>query len=65
MDGFSQVLAEDCGEHLDSDANDYLARIRKSTKLMGELIDDLLSLSRISSRDVHRKEVNLGSFAQR
>jgi light-regulated signal transduction histidine kinase (bacteriophytochrome) len=47
IDGFSQALQEDYAPQLDATASDYLSRIRAATKRMGELIDDLLNLSRV------------------
>ncbi len=47
IDGFSYALAEDYKELFDDDAKNYLLRIRKSSQRMGQLIDDLLKLSRI------------------
>lgn len=64
MDGFSQVLVEDYGSQLDDTAQDYLLRIRKAAKRMGELIDDLLSLSRVSSCELHRSDMNLTAFVE-
>jgi signal transduction histidine kinase len=47
IDGFSHALAEDYEKLFDDDAKGYLQRIRKSSQRMGQLIDDLLNLSRI------------------
>lgn len=48
IDGWSLALMEDYGAHLDEGAKNYLNRIRMETQRMGELIDDLLRLSRLS-----------------
>jgi len=48
IDGFSRVLLKDYGAELRGDAPHYLQRIRAATQRMSCLIDDLLSLSRIS-----------------
>ena len=48
IDGFSQVLLEDCQDRLDEAGRRYLARIRSGTQRMGHLIDDLLKLSKTS-----------------
>ena len=52
IDGFSQALLEDYENKLDAQGKDYLTRIRTSTRLMAELIEDLLKLSRITRTDM-------------
>ncbi|MHC4885688.1 MAG: ATP-binding protein [Planctomycetota bacterium] len=63
IDGFSLALQEDCEEQLPAEGRDYLSRIRKGTQRMGQLIDDLLHLSRLSRRHMHYESVNLGAIA--
>jgi light-regulated signal transduction histidine kinase (bacteriophytochrome) len=64
IDGFSQALLEDCVEQLDETGHDYLRRIRTATQKMGQLIDDLLTLSRVIRSDMHRESVNLSRLAR-
>jgi signal transduction histidine kinase len=59
IDGFSQALWEDYHERLDETAKGYIGRVRTAAKNMGQLIDDLLQLSRISRAPLQRKMVNL------
>jgi light-regulated signal transduction histidine kinase (bacteriophytochrome) len=63
IDGFSQALLEDCVEQLDETGHDYLRRIRMATQKMGQLIDDLLTLSRVIRSDMHRESVDLSRLA--
>jgi len=63
IDGFSQLLLEDCGGKLDSKGQDYLRRVCESAQRMSEIIDDLLLLSRVSSAELKRDLVNLESIA--
>jgi light-regulated signal transduction histidine kinase (bacteriophytochrome) len=63
IDGFSQALLEDCDEQLDEAGHDYLQRIRTATQRMGQLIDDLLTLSRVIRSDMHREPVDLSRLA--
>jgi light-regulated signal transduction histidine kinase (bacteriophytochrome) len=63
IDGFSQALLEDCHEQLDASGQNYLQRIRAATQRMGQLIDDLLSLSRVIRSDVQIESVNLSRLA--
>ncbi|MDR3673559.1 MAG: GAF domain-containing protein [Holophaga sp.] len=46
IDGFSQVVMEDYQDQLDEAGKHYLARIRHGAQHMGQLIDDLLKLSK-------------------
>lgn len=63
IDGFSQALAEDYSTELDETANGYLKRIRAGAARMGELIDDLLDLSRLSRSKMVRETVDLSELA--
>jgi PAS domain S-box-containing protein len=64
LDGFSLALAEDYGDRLDGQAEDYLARIRAASQRMAQLIDDLLMLSRVTRRDMTPREVDLSELAR-
>lgn len=64
IDGFSQALLQEYSEALDQKARDYLARVRSSAQRMGELIDDLLELSRVSRADLVRGSVDLSTLAR-
>jgi light-regulated signal transduction histidine kinase (bacteriophytochrome) len=59
IDGFGQALQEEYGDQLDETGRRYIERIRAATKRMGQLIDDLLSLSRISQADLTHDQVDL------
>lgn len=63
IDGFGQALLEDYGERLDAEGQDYLARVRAAARRMGQLIDDLLKLSRITRSEIRREEVDLSGLA--
>ncbi len=63
IDGFSQALLEDHGDKLDHQGQDHLQRIRKAAQRMGELIDDLLQLSRVTRAHLSRAPVNLAEVA--
>jgi light-regulated signal transduction histidine kinase (bacteriophytochrome) len=65
IDGFSQALIEDCLDQLDENGHDHLRRIRTATQRMGQLIDDLLTLSRVIRSDMHREAVDLSRIASR
>jgi PAS domain S-box-containing protein len=63
VDGFARALAEDYGHCMDGEAQDYLKRVRSGTQRMGQLIDDLLQLSRISRSSLNPVPVNLTAMA--
>jgi PAS domain S-box-containing protein len=62
MDGFSQRLVAEYGPKLDEQAHNYLDRIRNGAKRMGQLIEDLLSLSRITRIELTRREVDVSAL---
>jgi PAS domain S-box-containing protein len=64
MDGFSQRLVTEYGPALDENAKGYLSRIRNGAKRMGQLIEDLLSLSRITRLELTRREVDVSSLVR-
>jgi len=52
VNGFAQILTDDYAEQLDDTARGYLERIRNSALKMANLIDDLLTLSRINRAEI-------------
>ncbi|MGH8677167.1 MAG: PAS domain S-box protein, partial [Burkholderiales bacterium] len=63
IDGFSAALSEEYAAKLDSQAQDYMARIRGATARMGDLIEDLLELSRVSRVELRLQSVDLSAMA--
>jgi light-regulated signal transduction histidine kinase (bacteriophytochrome) len=63
IDGFSQALLEDYDTQLDGPGQDFLRRIRAATQRMGNLIDDLLTLSRVTRTSIKMESVNLSQIA--
>ena len=64
IDGFSQILLEDYKDDLGEEGQDYLGRVRKSAQRMGQLIDDLLELSRVTRGPLRRAPVDLSDMAE-
>jgi two-component system NtrC family sensor kinase len=64
IDGFSQILLEEHADQLDETAEDLLRRVRSAARRMGELIDDLLQLSRVGRAELNRDRVDLSAVAQ-
>lgn len=65
IDGFSQALLDDYADKLDTTAQSYLKRVRKAAQRMGELIDDLINLGRISKADIVRENVDLTALCHK
>jgi signal transduction histidine kinase len=63
IDGFSHLLLADYSERLDDAGVSALQRVRTNAQRMGELIDGLLSLARVSGGEIRRTDVNLTEFA--
>jgi PAS domain S-box-containing protein len=63
IDGFSQALLEELWPQLEPINRAYLQRVRDATHRMGELIDGLLSLSRLTRSEMHISQVDLSALA--
>ncbi|TVM04214.1 MAG: hypothetical protein CV087_00795 [Candidatus Brocadia sp. WS118] len=64
IDGFSKALLEDYSDQLDAQGKNYLQRVCAASKYMGQLIDDLLNLSRITRGEMSCKKVDLSALAK-
>jgi len=65
IDGFGKALLEDYADALDDVGRDYLNRVRTASQRMGDLIDDLLNLSRVSRGELRPTSVDLSDMAGR
>lgn len=65
IDGFSHALEDDYQELLPDQGRDYIVRIRAATQRMAELIDDLLSLARVTRTPLERRLVDLTALADK
>jgi len=63
VEGFSRVLEEDYGSELDSNAHNYLHRIRSTIAGMANQIDDLLNLAKFSSCEINPRDTDLSMLA--
>ena len=61
--GFSEALNSEYADVLGEDGKHYLKRIQGNTQRMAQLIDDLLSLARITRREMNQQEVDLSKLA--
>ncbi len=64
IDGFSQVLLEKYAGQLDDQGMEYLNRVRQASQRMGNLIDDILGLSRISRVNIKMERVDLAALGR-
>jgi light-regulated signal transduction histidine kinase (bacteriophytochrome) len=64
IDGFASVLLDDYGEALDEVGQRHLRRVRDAAQQMGQLIDGLLGLSRLTRVDLREQHVDLSTLAR-
>jgi signal transduction histidine kinase len=64
IDGFSLALEEDYAGAVDDVGRDYIRRVRNGVQRMGQLIDALLQLSRITRTELARKDFDLSEMAE-
>lgn len=67
VDGFATIVLEDYGDRgkpLDDLGRDHLRRIVAASQRMNTMIDTLLNLSRMTSRELARERVDLSQIAR-
>lgn len=67
VDGFTTIVLEDYGDRgkpLDDVGRDHLRRIVAASQRMNTMIDTLLGLSRMTSRELARERVDLSQIAR-
>jgi light-regulated signal transduction histidine kinase (bacteriophytochrome) len=64
IDGFSRILLEDYGDKYDAEGKRLLNIIRSNTQKMGELIDDLLALSRLGRKEIDVSDIDMDSLVK-
>jgi PAS domain S-box-containing protein len=64
MEGFSAALLSQYSERLDEQGRHYLDRIQEASRRMGQLINDMLTLSRVTRAALTRQRVDLGDLAR-
>jgi light-regulated signal transduction histidine kinase (bacteriophytochrome) len=63
IDGFTAQLQKD-SDALGPQSREHLRRVRQSVKRMGQLIDDMLYLSKVTRAELHRESADLASIAR-
>ena len=64
IDGYSKLLLDDYGESLNEEAAFFIKTIRSSTLQMSQLIDDLLSYSRLERSELKKVPIQLNGFVE-
>ncbi len=64
IDGFSRIVIEDYEDKLDEEGIRLLNVVRDNTKKMGQLIDDILLLSRAGRQEMKISELDMSSLAK-
>jgi PAS domain S-box-containing protein len=64
LDGFSNALVTDYRNVLDDQGKHFLARIQEASQRMGQLIEDLLNLSRITRCEINLEPVDLTAMVK-
>ena len=62
IDGFSQALLDEYHDVLGADGQHHLERVRHAAQRMGNLIDDMLNLSRVTRSELKRQLVDLSAL---
>jgi PAS domain S-box-containing protein len=62
--GFSKILVSKYHDSLDDTGQDYLQRVMRASNRMGELIDDLLVLSRVSRSELNYESVDMNRLVR-
>lgn len=63
IDGYSDILLKSYGERLDKQGRGFLRKSKAASQRLGVLIDDLLSLARISRAVIRAQDVDMSQLA--
>lgn len=64
INSYGTILLEDYGHLLDDQGREHLARLQAATRRMGSIIDDLLTLSRVSRTELAEEPTDLSRLAR-
>ncbi|HYC00310.1 MAG TPA: PAS domain S-box protein [Candidatus Limnocylindrales bacterium] len=64
IEGFAHVFLEEYGDGLDEQARFYIDRVHATSARMGQLIQDLLALARVTRSSMRRGPVDLATLAR-
>jgi PAS domain S-box-containing protein len=63
IDGFTALIGQQLGTTLSAEQQRMFGRVRINVARMGELINDLLGLAKVSKREVNKQPVDLSALA--
>jgi light-regulated signal transduction histidine kinase (bacteriophytochrome) len=64
IDGYAKLLIEEFSDQIPAGARQFLDKVHHSAQRLGNLIDDLLSFSRLSRQPLAKRTVNLAALVQ-
>ena len=64
IEGFAHVFLEEYGDGLDQQGRHYIERLHATSARMGQLIQDLLALARVTRSSMRRGPVDLATLAR-
>lgn len=64
IDGYTRILREEHADQLDEEGQRLLDVVHDSAQTMGDLIDDLLTLSRLGRREMNRGRIDMNEVAE-
>jgi PAS domain S-box-containing protein len=64
IDGFSKLLLEDFSSELPKEAKHYLTRVREGSQRMGQMVDELLALTRLGRTALKVQMTGLDSLVK-
>ena len=64
IDGFSELLVDECGTTLNDSGRRYIGVISDSVKQMGRLIDDLLAFSKMGRVEMQEAQVGMDDLVK-
>jgi PAS domain S-box-containing protein len=63
IDGYTQILQEDYASSMDSEGKRILSAVRQNTNRMAELIEGLLTLTRLGRSEMHYSGIDMKALA--
>ena len=63
VQGFANALKEDLNDSLNAESRDHIRRIISSTNRMQTMVDGMLNLSKVSRKEIERRENNINLLA--
>jgi len=64
IDGFSRILEEEYGDKLDDEARRLIGVVRENARKMAQLIDELLTFSRLGRKSIAATSIDMEALAR-